>query len=261
MPTISVIMSTHNGESTLKKSIDSILNQTLQDFEFIICDDASTDNTYELLKGYQEDARFVILKNDYNQGLANSLNKCISVSKGVFLARMDDDDYSYPNRFEKEIQFLNEHKEYAYVSSIANAFDGKKEYGVIYRPERPKKEDFLTGSPYIHPAVMFRRKALEAVSGYSEKPYANRRSQDHDLFMRLTAAGYYGYNIQEPLLRYFFLKSDAQKKRSWRVTRDNIILRFNGYRALKIKPWQYVYVLTPVYVYIKYKLFYLRKNR
>lgn len=141
MALISVIMSVHNGEKTLKRAIDSIRNQTIQDFEFIICDDVSTDNTYKILNEYEEkDFRFIILQNEKNLGLAVSLNRCLEKSTGKYIARMDDDDISIPERFEKQTEFLIKNDEYAFVSSNAIVFDGEKETGMNIKPEIPTKK-------------------------------------------------------------------------------------------------------------------------
>ena len=103
MPKISVIMGVHNGEKTLPRAIDSILNQTFTDFELIICDDCSTDATIQVIKDYiEKDNRVILIRNESNSGLAASLNNCINISKGEYIARMDDDDISHVDRFEKQ---------------------------------------------------------------------------------------------------------------------------------------------------------------
>ena len=108
MPTVSVIMGIYNCEKTLSDAIDSIINQTYSDWELIMCDDGSTDNTYQIATKYSEkDNRITVIKNDTNSGLAFSLNHCLKYAKGEYVARMDADDISLPNRFEKQVAFLN----------------------------------------------------------------------------------------------------------------------------------------------------------
>ena len=103
MPKISVIMGVHNGEKTLPRAIESILNQTFADFELIICDDCSSDSTVHVINDYiRKDDRVILIKNKSNSGLAASLNNCIKISKGEYIARMDDDDVSHAERFEKQ---------------------------------------------------------------------------------------------------------------------------------------------------------------
>ena len=106
-PMISVIMSTYNRENYLPAAMESILNQTYTDFEFIIIDDASTDNTAKLLQEYQEkDSRIVVISNPQNLGYNKNLTTGFKLAKGKYLARMDDDDISLPTRFEKQVDFL-----------------------------------------------------------------------------------------------------------------------------------------------------------
>jgi len=255
MALISVIMSVHNGEKTLKRAIDSILRQTIQDFEFIICDDTSTDNSYKILKEYEDkDSRFIIIRNETNLGLAASLNKCLEKASGEYIARMDDDDISLPERFEKQIDFLAVNNQYAFVSSNSIVFDGNGDIRIGIKPEVPDKNDFIKGSPYLHPAVMFRRDAILSIGGYSTKEYTKKRAQDYELFMRMASRGLNGYNIQQPLLKYYYSQKVTQRKRSIKSMVDEIKIRYYGYKQLGVKPWQYIFIFIPVYVYIKHLL-------
>ena len=117
-PSISVIMSVYNGANYMKTGIESILNQSFSDWEFIICDDGSTDNTFQIMEEYaKKDKRIVLLKNENNMGLSYSLNKCIEISKSNILARQDADDESMSDRFEKQLKFVLDHPEYAIVGT------------------------------------------------------------------------------------------------------------------------------------------------
>ena len=109
MPTISVLMGLYNTKNKdyLEKSLNSILNQTYKDFEFIICNDGSTNNCISWAKEIVgSDNRVIFLDNKSNRGLAYSLNRCLEISKGKYIARMDDDDISHLNRFEKQLEYL-----------------------------------------------------------------------------------------------------------------------------------------------------------
>ena len=111
-PKISVVMAVYNGERHLREAIDSILNQTFADFEFVIIDDASTDRSGRILQEYAgKDKRIVIIGNETNMGLSKSLNKGIRLTKGEYIARMDADDISFPDRFEKQVKFLDDHND------------------------------------------------------------------------------------------------------------------------------------------------------
>lgn len=250
---VSVIMSVHNGAEFLERSVESILSQTNQDFEFIICDDASTDETYEILVRYRnEDSRFIIIQNDANLGLAASLNRCLEKATGEYIARMDDDDISLPTRFEEEIDFLRKNPEYAFVSCNAIMFTkGNDNVGMNKKPEIPTKNQIVHGSPYLHPATMFRRDVIIGVGGYSKEYYAQKRAQDYELFMRMSAQGLNGYNIQKPLFKYYYSPKAALKKHSFKSTFYAVVLRYKGYRMLKVKPWQYIKIFIPVYVNVK----------
>lgn len=109
---ISVIMSVYNESEYIAEAIESILKQTYKKFEFIIVDDCSTDETPEIIKHYAEsDNRIIFVQNETNLGLTQNLNKALNISNGAYIARMDGDDISLPERFERQIEFLNEHKE------------------------------------------------------------------------------------------------------------------------------------------------------
>jgi glycosyltransferase involved in cell wall biosynthesis len=103
---ISILMPVYNGEKYLREAIDSILNQTFTDFEFLIVDDGSTDNSVEIINSYQN-SRINLVKNDKNEGLVYTLNRGLSLAKGEYIARMDCDDISLPERLKKQIDFLD----------------------------------------------------------------------------------------------------------------------------------------------------------
>ena len=145
--TISVIMGVRNGGERFVNAVESIEAQTYADWEFIICDDGSTDDTYEKLLAYAEHKnKFKIIKNETNVGLAATLNHCIEHCSGEYIARMDDDDFSYPERFEKQVAYLEAHPEIAFVSSSVDIFDGEKIVSQRILLPNPKKKDLVYGS-------------------------------------------------------------------------------------------------------------------
>lgn len=264
MPKVSVIMGTYNGAKTVDAAIQSICDQTFTDWEFIICDDCSTDDTLEHLRRWKKkDDRIKIIKNRKNSHLAYSLNHCLSIAKGQYIARMDDDDISYPERLNILVEFLDENLDYAFVGSLVECFDGNQTINGqrMYRKEKPEKKDFLSISPFIHPTVMFQKKALEKVKNYRVSK-ETRRTEDYDLFMRLYARGYKGYNIQTPLYRYYISPDAMVKKRLYRYRIDEAIIRWKGFGALGLLPGAFPYVIRPLLVglipqkliwYLKYK--------
>lgn len=160
MPTVSVIMGVYNCQNVglLEKSVDSIINQTFQDWEFLICNDGSTDDTFiELKKIESRDSRIRILTYEKNRGLSHALNVCLQAAKGEYIARQDDDDVSKPERLEKQVDFLNEHSEYAIVGTCADVFDDDGIWGKYEVVESPSKKDFFWNSPFMHPTMMMRK--------------------------------------------------------------------------------------------------------
>ncbi|MCB0255200.1 MAG: glycosyltransferase [Anaerolineae bacterium] len=183
-PRISVLMSVYNGARYLREAVDSILSQTLGDFEFIIVDDGSTDETQGILDSYT-DPRVVRLRNETNIGLTRSLNKGLAVACGEYVARQDADDISLPVRLEKQVAFLDAKPNIGLVGTA---------YREVYddgRPDRPMsvpltldeiREQLLYHHCFCHGSVMARRTALTAVGGYDERFAV---AQDRDLWLRL----------------------------------------------------------------------------
>lgn len=175
MPTVSIIMGVYNCKdySMLRKSVESVLQQTYEDYEFIICDDGSTNDTLkELEKIAQSDSRIKIISYDKNCGLNHALNCCLAESQGKYIARQDDDDISKPERLEKQVRFLDENPEYTIVGTCADVFDDKGIWGEYIVPEKPQKDDFLWNSPFMHPTTMMRK--AELLWGGTER----RKKQD-----------------------------------------------------------------------------------
>lgn len=127
-PEISVIMSVYNDEKYIAKAIDSILTQSFSNFELIICDDYSTDRSSNIIEKYvKQDNRIVFFKNEKNLGLATSLNRCIERAKGKYIARMDSDDISLPNRFEVEYNYLEDNSDIVVVGCKCQCIDENDE--------------------------------------------------------------------------------------------------------------------------------------
>lgn len=172
MPNVSIIMGVYNCKNynLLRKSVESILQQTYKDYEFIICNDGSTNNTLEELKKIaQSDSRIKIISYEKNRGLNHALNECLAVSQGKYIARQDDDDVSKPERLKKQVQFLDKNREYAIVGTCADVFDNNGIWGEYTVPEKPQKGDFLWNSPFMHPTTMMRKAELLSGGG-TEKP-------------------------------------------------------------------------------------------
>ena len=248
-PAISVIMSVYNQKNTtyLKQSILSVIGQSFKDFEFIIYNDGSDDDIFANLKKYAElDDRIILINNPVNQGLAYSLNACIEVAKGKYLARMDDDDMCHIHRFRFQYEYLENNPDVAFVGCNSGLIDSN---GIIWghrtMPEEPTEKSFLRFSPYIHPTVMIRRSVLEEGNNYNTGQ-ETLRCEDYELFMRLNKAGYRGQNIQQEL---FYYREDyhSYQKRNLRVRLNEMSVRYKNFKELGLlTPRGYLYVARPL---------------
>lgn len=249
MPEISVIMGVYNCKDRvlLQKSVQSIINQTYRDWEFIICNDGSTDNTLEILKEIEHmDPRIKVISYSNNVGLSNALNECIKMAEGKYIARQDDDDISKADRFEKLIDAFKKNEDIVLVGSNAFVVDDEGTWGEYKVKERPTKESFLWTNPFAHPTVMVKREVLIRCGGYRVAK-ETRRCEDYDLFMRLYALGYKGMNLQEKLY-YYRIVNDNKKYRPMKYRIDEAVVRAKGYRLLGLYPIGIIYVLKPVII-------------
>lgn len=245
---ISVIMGIYNCESTLDDAIISILNQTYTDWEFIICDDGSTDNSFFVANKYKElyGNKFVLLRNEKNKGLSYTLNKCLKYAKGTYIARMDGDDISLPQRFEIQLDFLEKHKEYSFVSSGVICLCGNKILKRLKKVGSPLTKLFPKDNPFVHPACMLRKEVYNAVNGYDESN-SRVRVEDYDLWIRIYQQGYKGYNMGEPLLLYRdSVNSKLKLKFKYRI--NEMLVRASAVKKLKLPSCYYVYALRPILV-------------
>ncbi len=198
IPKITVLMPVYNGEKYLKEAIDSILNQTFTDFEFLIINDGSIDKSVEIIKSYS-DPRIKLVHNERNLGLINTLNKGLDLAKGDYIARMDCDDISLPKRFEKQIKYMGENPDVGICGSWIEVF-GDKNYIAMYsyNPEEIKCS-FIFGTALAHPAVMIRRKFFTKYNLYYDNNFKN--AEDFDLWERCSNL-FLISNIKEVLLLY-----------------------------------------------------------
>lgn len=259
MPKISVIMGVHNGEKTLPRAINSILNQTFTDFELIICDDCSTDATIQVIKDYiEKDNRIILIRNESNSGLAASLNNCINISKGEYIARMDDDDISHAERFEKQNHFLDEHQEYAIVGTCRNTFDKAGIWNTYGQGGELTKEDIIKCNIFTHPTVMMRREALLSAGMYTVCE-RTMRGQDFDLWCKMYACGYKGYVLPDILFDYYEDRNKIKEiKAKYRLNNYRTHMIWRKKMGLSIKYDVYAYkeliaLIIPQKILVKYK--------
>lgn len=199
MPKISVIMPAYNAEKYIAEAIDSILGQTFGDFEFIILNDCSSDRTEEIILSY-DDPRIVYLKNERNLGVAATLNRGLAMAKGEYIARMDADDISLPERFAKQVAYLDGHPAVAVLGTNLEAFDqtGVLRYGWSATDPDQMRIDLLFSCGLAHPSVMMRRSVTAELGGYDP---AFEGLEDYELWCRV-ARKYDVTTLPDILFRY-----------------------------------------------------------
>lgn len=249
-PRISVIMGIYNCAPTLAEALDSLLAQTYQEFNVIMCDDGSKDDTVEVAQQYAEryPDKFTLIKNDKNMGLNYTLNHCLEYVDTEYVARMDGDDISLPQRFEKEIYFLDTHPEFAIVSTPMIYFDEQGDFRIGGRGKgyEVTTYDFLIGTPFCHAPCMVRAEAYRNVNGYSVD---NKllRVEDYHLWFKMYSLGLKGYNLPEPLYK---MRDNRQAtgRRTWKNRYNEFHVKKIGYAMLAIPWYKRIYMFRPLIV-------------
>jgi len=199
-PLISVLMPVYNGQQYVAEAIESILNQTYKNFELLIIDDGSSDNSEQIIKGFN-DSRIVFIKNETNKGLIYTLNRGVGLANGTYIARMDADDISHTERFEKQLlEFQNDEK-LVICGSFIKMFGSGTERFIDYMPVSNAQilSSIFFSCPFAHPSVMLKKQALLQLNEIYREEY--KHSEDYDLWSRLVFVGN-SKNIPEFLLNY-----------------------------------------------------------
>jgi glycosyltransferase involved in cell wall biosynthesis len=186
-PLISVLMPVYNGELFLPDALESILNQSYSDFELILIDDGSTDNTYKILHKFtKEDERIKVFRNHSNLGLTRSLNSGLLECRGEFIARHDADDLSEPDRFACQVQFLNNHPDYGVIGTAVTRIrhqGSKIDHPNTISGDKRIRSYLERVNPFVHGSIMMRKRVIDMVDGYRN---CLCYSQDYDLWLRLS---------------------------------------------------------------------------
>ncbi len=197
-PTISIIMPVYNGQKYIEESIDSIIGQTFSDFELIIIDDSSTDDSKKIALDYvAKDQRIKVIENTYDKGLYGALNSGLDACTGEYIARADADDINRPYRLKTQISFLKENKTIDIVGGGYQLF-GNGTYQKIFHPSKSLRLawKFLTNTYFCHPSVMFRKSVLATVPRYP-----NVVCEDFAFFSKIIQT-HKGHNIRKILIDY-----------------------------------------------------------
>lgn len=214
-PQISVVMSVYNGATYLEAAMNSIINQTFTDFEFIIIDDCSTDNSYEILHRFSlSDNRIRLYKSEKNIGVAGfikNLNSGIEIANGEFIARMDQDDLSDITRFQKQVDFLKKNPDIDFIgTSVILIDENGNNIGNLQAPltDNEIKKMMPKRIALHHPVLMFRNKGYR----YREKMLY---CEDYDLYFTAITSGAKFANLPEPLLQYRILRNSMSRKNTF----------------------------------------------
>ena len=246
---LSVIMSVYNGRRYLKEAVESILNQTFKNFEFIIIDDGSTDKSPQILDEYAKRDKRIRVIHQKNIGLTKSLNKALKLAQGRYIARMDADDIAYKSRFKKQVKFLQKHPKIGLVGSYVDVIDEKgKTIGQFIYPTSDKKikKELIKKNPFCHPIVMFKKEVTEKTGAYNEDFSA---AQDYDFWMRIS--------------KYYQMVNLPEVLGAWRIERESITSQKNlsqikanlhiQRKAIKdgLYPWYYlIFLLRTCFLFI-----------
>lgn len=245
-PKVSIIMGIYNCDSTLKDSIESIINQTYTNWELIMCDDCSKDNTFNIAKEYKDkySDKIKLIRNEKNITLGPTLNRCIELADGKYIARQDGDDLSVYNRLEKQIKFLEVNNEFDLVSSAMGVFDENGEYGIRKLKSQPEGKDLMKGSVFAHATVVIKYDVMRKLKGYSEE--ANKKQvEDYDLWFRFFEKGYKGFCLEDVLYRVREDR-DAYKRKSIKRRINEIKVMLEGCKRLNLSYTNYIMIAKPV---------------
>lgn len=228
-PLISVVMAVYNAGDDLRRSVPSILGQSLADFEFIIINDGSKDGcTAEILAEYAAaDARVRVVTQE-NTGLTVALNRGVALARGKYIARQDADDVSYSGRFARQVEMLEADVDLLLVGSNADDVlpDGHKAQWGWHAPDVLQRVVYMK-TPFPHSTVMMRADACRRLGGYDE---SFKTAQDMELWMRFARAGKIGM-AQEPLIERAITNNSISAKRRWRQFYDALRARWRHNRG------------------------------
>jgi len=249
---ISIIVSIYNSDKTLSTMIDSVLNQTYKEFELILINDGSTDNSLDIIKEFaKKDIRIVIIDKK-NSGLTKSLNIGLKKANGKYIARIDADDIWYPTKLEKQVEFLEQNQDYTLIGTAYNEIDDNGK--IIYKKQRIPllitdeeiRENIVKFNPFFHSSVMFRKKVLETIGFYNEE---FKYTQDYEYWVRIMSK-YKVTNIDEVLAsrRYSDDMISIKKEKEQRMYA--IKAKLLAIKLLKKSILEYKYLVNDILVFM-----------
>ncbi len=222
-PLVSIIMPAYNGAKWIKKAILSVLAQSFADFEFIIINDDSTDNTGEIVATFTEhDRRIKYIKNERNLGVQKTRNIALSIAMGEYIAEIDqDDEWIDKDKLKRQVKFLDNNEAYVLIGTgvIVVDEDGA-EIARYFMPETDLeiREKILRANCFIHSSVLYRTKSVKEIGGYT----VTKMSEDHDLWLRLGKVGKFA-NLQEYAVQYCFSPKGYNSQDKFLRLRQNLL--------------------------------------
>lgn len=226
-PKVSVIMPAYNSEKYIGTAIESILNQTYRDFEFIIVNDCSTDNTLKIIESYaKRDKRMKVIDSKANLKVAKAGNKALQEAKGEYIVRLDSDDWSYPDRIEKQVKYMDEHPDIVLSSGNMEICD--KELNIKNRSNLPTQSEeimnvLLQYNPTVHSAMIYRRKEALEVGGYSLDA-----AEDYMLVIDMSSKGKLG-NLDDVLVKYRVSNNSVSSQKAQDMHIATLLCAFKGH--------------------------------
>lgn len=251
-PEISVLMPAYNAEKHIEEAVKSILNQTFKDFELIIIDDNSTDNTWQIIQKFKSDKRVKLFRNEKNIKLSKTLNKAITLAKGRYLARMDADDISYPERLELQFNFMEKHPAVGIVGGTMDIisedcqFIAKRMY---HQTDNEIRKHIFRYSPYSHPLIMIRAAVLQQ-SGVYDNIY--NPAEDYELYFRIGMYSKFA-NLKNTLLKYRIVNNSMTTGDTKRMELKTLEIR---YKFQTMGPYKMNF-LDHIYTKMHYVLIFL----
>lgn len=241
-----VLMAVYNDEKFVVEAINSILPQLTDGMELLILDDCSTDRTSEIINDFQSQySNIRIIRNEKNQGLGYSLSLGVKQAKGKYIIRIDSDDVCLPDRFTKQIRFLEENPDIDILGGGAIEIDENGNKGLTRQMPLSHEQivESIWACPFIHPTVAFRRSSVLLAGNYNPKI---TRPVDYDLWFRCLKSELKFANLSDPLIYYRF-SSSTHRKNQLKHLIAQAKIGWRGCKMLNLPAWQYLAVAVPIF--------------
>lgn len=249
-PLISILMAAYNSEKYIEEAIQSVINQTYKNWELIICDDCSLDNTFTICESYHvKDSRIKVIKNNDNMGQAQARNNAFLVSTGEYITILDSDDTIDKHKLEKQLYFLLNNK-CDLVGSNATMFNEKDGvYGYIKKTYMPNPFDIICNNGYVYASIMCTRNSFQKAGMYTVSPIT-QTGEDFDLICKMYELDYIGYNLQEFLYNYRVSRENYNRRKYICYYHEFQVafsfVKRGWFNLFSIQKWKIIYIFSPL---------------